>query len=185
MVAWLTPHEWEKKEAIDKDKLNALSDNLRYIYNPASGSWTLRGSSLSAAAVTATTVTGSLFTNAAAELGDPRILLNLSGERDVECIFSCVYSNNTLSAATFFSFSVVPLPPLAFSLTNFGFFYSNEPVVGNFIKVTLKAILEKSIVQSLGGAGLYRFDINATTGAGIATLGTNQNNFMQFKVSEI
>lgn len=40
---WTTPREWLTKDAITKERLNAISDNLTYLHTPSSSIKTVRG----------------------------------------------------------------------------------------------------------------------------------------------
>lgn len=51
---WTTPHDWGTREPVSKEKLNAISDQLRYLYSPSIGIVTVRGTG-SDASITGTT----------------------------------------------------------------------------------------------------------------------------------
>lgn len=183
-LLWTTPRVWQPGESIDKAKMNAISNNLRFLYNPPAKQWTTRGTSVAAASHT--TTSGGFISDDWAGMSNIDLTLEITGLRDIYLHMIMPYQNNTATARTTFDvyYYNVPSPIVTSGYVSsgvtWGLWSSSQFTAGTSIVTAMRGIIPKGTLP----AGTYVFRPMWFVGAGTATLLTNANNFMHFKVGE-
>ncbi len=174
-LLWTTPRDWVSNEVITKEKLNAISNDLRYLYNPASAVATIRGTG---ADVNVTSTTP-------AELNDTLYALSveLTGNKDVLIEFQGYMRGGAAAAATMIDF-LIDGSVYASSLT--GTYFSGG--VSRHLQVTALLNIPVSIhyVIPAGSlaAGVHTFKPRLWVSASTSIWYMSTNYLSQFRVGE-
>lgn len=174
-LLWTTPREWTTKDAITKERLNAISDDLNYLINPSRATATVRGTGAN------TTVALTTFTNL--DVSNYGLSVELTGVRDVRVKLQGKVSNATLAAITFFDVYIdnsIYLSSLSGTALTQGVWAATQYVAANLIPV----VFDVSIPAGVLAAGVHTFQLRWRVSAGTSTFYDNANNFAQFSVGE-
>jgi len=93
-LLWKTPRQWETNDAITKEKLNEISDELTYLMLPSYGLATVRAGA--ANQTTASTTPVDL------DIANYQLRVELTGVRPVLIELEGAFANNTLAAVSRF-----------------------------------------------------------------------------------
>lgn len=168
-LLWTVPRVWATNDPITKEKLNAISDDLTYLYNPSRQVATVRGggTNQSTAATTPTVLDAANY----------QLNVELLGTRGITVELQGLISNNTLAALTRFDVlidgSIYASSLTATNVTN-GLWTASEYVAANNIPIAFKHYIPSGTLS----AGFHTFVpvwwVSAGTGSWIEASVTSQ-----------
>jgi hypothetical protein len=173
-LLWSTPRTWVTRDPITKTKLNAISNQLNYLYAPSVGVQTVRGTGVNA------TITGA--SPVAIDDGLLAISLETSG-RFLTCHLTGVASHATLAAFMMFDVLIDGTTYLS-SLTGTqlaqGVSRFRQYVAAYEVPVNWKAYIPAGVLS----AGVHTFAPRSWVSAGTGTFYLATGYFAQFYVGE-
>lgn len=174
-LLWTTPRSWVTKEPITKTKLNGLSDQLNYLYNPTRSIITVRGvgTNLNFTSTAFVDIDFSQYTN----------VLEMTGSRDLTVTFQGNVLNSSAGAFTYFDIlmdSTTYLSSLTGTALGVGAYFVHHTIANAYIPVNLKVIVPRGLISP----GSHTFQPVIRVSGGTATWLINTV-FSQFFVGEI
>lgn len=173
-LLWTTPRVWVTKDPITKEKLNAISDDLSYLFSPSIVEKTSRG--------TASDVTTASTTPVAIDDTTLGLTIELSG-RPFRVKLQGISFNNTLAAFNRFDVLIDGTTYLS-SLTGTqlanGIGDFRQYVASNEVQVNLEVLVPVGVLS----AGSHTFAPRWWVSAGTGTFRMGTGYFVQFYVSE-
>lgn len=174
-LLWNTPRVWETNDALTKERLNAISDDLTYLMSPSYEVVTVRG--------TGTSVTTTSTTPVDLDPAVYTLNVELTGVRPVTIELSGHVSNGTLAAIMrldVFIDGVTYASSLTATQVTGGLWDAYEYVAANLVPVKIRTVLPPGTLA----AGIHTFVPRFWTSAGTMTW-YELNQYSQFLVGEI
>jgi hypothetical protein len=174
-LLWNDPRTWDIKEPITADKLNEMSNNFRYLAQPAHGLVTVRG--------TGSDVVVATNTPQDLDLATFQLSVELTGVFDVMIRLVGMVANSTVATRTRFDFFIdnaIYASSLSGTQLTEGVWSSTQYVAANFLPVEVDITLPPDVL----GAGIHTFQPRMWVTSGSATFKLGAGWFSQFEVRE-
>lgn len=173
-LLWTTPREWKANDAITKERLNDISNNLTYLYSPSRGIATVRnGTNQTTTSTTPVDLDASNF----------GMSVELSGLRDVYVELKGLVSNATLAAVSRFDVymdATTYLSSLTGTQLTLGLASVTQYVANHLLLVNLRFVIPRGVLS----AGVHTFQPRWWVSAGTSTW-YEATAISQFEVGEI